>query len=140
VPSFSRATDRHLATIDHRLAAVVREAIRRAPLRIVVTEGRRDPAMHAALMQLAGVRSWQSPHCDGLGVRLAVIVERRERTDLMLLFRAAEAMRDAAMALGTDVRWCWNWRPLADLPAAIDYRVAPASAWPDAQGFVLAGG
>ena len=142
MPAHSRATDRHLATVDHRLAAVVREAIRRAHplgLRIVVTEGRRDEVMHAELMRLAGARSWQSPSVKGLGVRLAVIVARRERTDLPLLFRVAEAMRDAAAELRVDVKWCWTWRLVGELPAVVDHRIGPGAGYADAQGFVVAG-
>lgn len=108
------------------LIAVVEAAIQLSPVDFMVTEGRRDAARQAALVNAGASRTLNSRHLTGHAVDVAALIEGQVRWDWPLYGRIAEAFKAAARDLGVPLTWGGDWTRLRDGPHfELDRRAYP---------------
>lgn len=109
-----------------KLEAVVRMAIKRTSQDFTVQEGLRSSARQKILVASGASKTLNSKHLeqpDGFGhaVDLVPWIDGTARWEWGPIYHIASAVREAAIMLGTPVRWGGVWdRRLNDLPAGAD--------------------
>lgn len=116
--SLNQRSEERLAQIDPKLAAVVREAAKIYKGNFIVTEGLRTIERQRELYaqgrtQPGRIVTWtmQSKHIDGLAVDLAPVHEDGsiDWNDRAAFNAVALAMFEAALLVGTKIRWGADW-------------------------------
>lgn len=130
-----RSMDR-LTGVHPDLVAVVHRAISRTEVDFAVLEGLRTEARQRQLVKAGASKTMNSRHLTGHAVDLGAWVGGTIRWDWPLYLKIAEAMRAAAVELGTPVRWGGTWGLLSDINGPITSEVLHKR-FPDGPHFEL---
>jgi peptidoglycan L-alanyl-D-glutamate endopeptidase CwlK len=117
-----RSMDR-LTGVHPDLVAVVHRAISRSEIDFVVIEGVRTAERQRQLVKAGASKTMDSRHLTGHAVDLAAWVGGTVRWDWPLYLKIAEAMRAAAIELGTPIRWGGTWGLLSVIDGPITTEV-----------------
>lgn len=105
-----------LSGVHPDLVLVVLRAAEITDLPFIVTEGLRDAARQAALVEAGASTTMRSRHLTGHAVDLAPLVDGHIRWDWPLFPRLAEVMAEAAKIEGVPIEWGGAWAKFRDGP------------------------
>ena len=98
------------------LVKVVIEAINQGKASFLVTEGLRTKERQEKLVASGASKTMNSRHLTGHAVDLAAVVDGAISWDWPLYHKLAEAIRDAANAVGVEITWGGVWdKPLNEI-------------------------
>ena len=110
----SQKSLRRLEGVNPALVQVVKRAIQITPIDFIVVEGLRTRERQAYLFETGATKTMNSRHLTGDAVDLAPIVNNKVSWDWKDFYPLAEAVKEAAKQLRTEVRWGANWRKLSE--------------------------
>lgn len=110
----SQKSLRRLEGVNPALVQVVKRAIQITPIDFIVVEGLRTKERQAYLFEKGATKTMNSRHLTGDAVDLAPIVNNKVSWDWKDFYPLAEAVKEAAKQLRTEVRWGANWRKLSE--------------------------
>jgi len=110
----SQKSLRRLEGVNPALVQVVKRAIQITPIDFIVVEGLRTRERQAYLFEKGATKTMNSRHLTGDAVDLAPIVNNKVSWDWKDFYPLAEAVKEAAKQLRTEVRWGANWRKLSE--------------------------
>lgn len=112
---FSQRSLKAMEGVHPKLVAVATRALELTPIDFVVTEGLRTRERQAQLVRAGASRTMRSKHLTGRAIDVAAWVGG-VRWDWPLYVRIAEAFKQAAEELDTDIVWGGDWSSLRDGP------------------------
>jgi len=115
-------SERNLRGVHPDLVAVMREAIRRHPVKATITEGLRTLERQRKLLAAGASRTLRSRHLTGHAVDVVFIMDRRARWDWPLYKDFADTVKAVAKEKGIRVVWGGDWRTFKDGPHFELYR------------------
>jgi peptidoglycan L-alanyl-D-glutamate endopeptidase CwlK len=110
----SQKSLRRLEGVNPALVQVVRRAIQITPIDFIVVEGLRTKERQAYLVEKGASKTMNSRHLTGDAVDLAPIVDNKVSWDWKHFYPLAEAVKQAAKELRTEVRWGGTWKKLSE--------------------------
>ena len=110
----SQKSLRRLEGVNPALVQVVKRAIQITPIDFIVVEGLRTKERQAYLVEKGASKTMNSRHLTGDAVDLAPIVDNKVSWDWKHFYPLAEAVKEAAKQLRTEVRWGGNWDKLSE--------------------------
>lgn len=105
-----------LKGVHSDLVRVVERAIELTTVDFKVLEGLRSVDRQAQLVRAGASRTMLSRHITGHAVDLGALVDGKIRWDWPLYYKIAEAMKTAALELGTPLEWGGDWETFKDGP------------------------
>ncbi len=105
-----------LSGVHPDLVAVVKRALEISEVDFAVLEGVRSKTRQAQLFKEKATKTMNSRHLTGHAVDLGAYVAGSIRWDWPLYYRIADAMKAAAMELGTPLTWGGDWESFPDGP------------------------
>lgn len=119
-PSSGHALDarseRNLAGVHPDLVKVMREAIRRHPVKATITEGLRTLQRQKQLVVIGASQTLKSRHLTGHAVDVVFIVDKRARWDWPLYKAFSNTVKDVAAEFGVPIVWGGDWKSFVDGP------------------------
>lgn len=109
----SRSLSR-LQGVHPDLVAVVKRAIKLTDIDFTVLEGMRTPERQRELVRTGASQTMDSRHITGHAVDLGAFVSGQVQWEWNLYPKIADAVRRAAIELGTPIRWGGGWFLLND--------------------------
>jgi peptidoglycan L-alanyl-D-glutamate endopeptidase CwlK len=107
---------KRLVGVHPDLVAVVEGAAEVTQVDFVITEGMRTKERQEQLVRAGASRTLKSRHLTGHAVDLAAKVGDEIRWDWPLYHKLADAMKQSAAALGTEIEWGGDWKSFPDGP------------------------
>tara|TARA_R110000824_G_scaffold99933_4_gene237590 strand:- start:1402 stop:1857 length:456 start_codon:yes stop_codon:yes gene_type:complete len=116
-----RSLDR-LQGVDNSLVEVVKKAIEITEIDFGVICGLRTKEEQEALVAKGASQTMKSKHLEGLAVDLMAYVDGRGCWELNVYDEIADAMKQAAIDLDTQVRWgaAWNIPDIRDWEGSME--------------------
>lgn len=114
--SLSKKSRDRLSGVHPDLAKVVERAIEITEVDFAVLEGVRSKARQEQLVAAGASQTMNSRHLTGHAVDLGAMVSGTVRWDWPLYFKVADAMKNAAVELGTPLEWGGDWKKFKDGP------------------------
>lgn len=102
-------SERALRSVHPDLVRAVRRAATLTSIPFIVTEGLRTLERQKHLVAIGASQTLNSRHLTGHAADLAPLVEGKPAWDWPLVFKIAEAMRQAARAENVELRWGGAW-------------------------------
>ena len=115
-------SERNLKGVHPDLVAVMREAIRRHPVKATITEGLRTLERQRKLLAAGASRTLKSRHLTGHAVDIVFIMDKRARWDWPLYKDFADTVKAVAKEKNIRVVWGGDWRTFKDGPHFELYR------------------
>ena len=132
----SQKSLRRLEGVNPALVQVVRRAIQITPIDFIVVEGLRTKERQAYLVEKGASKTMNSRHLTGDAVDLAPIVDNKVSWDWKHFYPLAEAVKQAAKELRTEVRWGGTWKNLSETEFK-DGKVELSKTFPDGPHFEI---
>jgi len=102
-------SERALRSVHPDLVRVVRRAATLTAIPFIVTEGLRTLERQKHLVAIGASQTLNSRHLTGHAADLAPLVDGKPAWDWPLVFKIAEAMRQATRAEKVELRWGGAW-------------------------------
>jgi len=115
-------SERNLRGVHPDLVSVMREAIRRHPVKATITEGLRTLDRQRKLLAAGASRTLRSRHLTGHAVDVVFIMDKRARWDWPLYKDFAQTVKAVAKEKNVRVVWGGDWRSFKDGPHFELYR------------------
>lgn len=132
----SQKSLRRLEGVNPALVQVVKRAIQITPIDFIVVEGLRTKERQAYLFEKGATKTMNSRHLTGDAVDLAPIVNNKVSWDWKDFYPLAEAVKEAAKQVRTEVRWGGNWSKLS-ATEFVDGKTELSKTFPDGPHFEL---
>ena len=132
----SQKSLRRLEGVNPALVQVVKRAIQITPIDFIVVEGLRSKERQAYLVEKGASKTMNSRHLTGDAVDLAPIVDNKVSWDWKHFYPLAEAVKEAAKQLRTEVRWGATWKNLSETEFK-DGKVELSKTFPDGPHFEI---
>lgn len=115
---FSRRSQAQLRTLDPRLQAVARHALRLSRVDFTIISARRTIAEQRRLVAAGKSQTMRSRHLTGHALDFVPLdpTTGKGRFDRALAIEVAAAFMDAGVALNTPVKWGGMWQNFEDIP------------------------
>ncbi len=115
---FSRRSQAQLRTLDPRLQAVARHALRLSRVDFTIISARRTIAEQRRLVAVGKSQTMRSRHLTGHALDFVPLdpTTGKGRFDRALAIEVAAAFMDAGVALNTPVKWGGMWQSFEDIP------------------------
>ena len=115
---FSRRSQAQLRTLDPRLQAVARHALRLSRVDFTIISARRTIAEQRRLVAAGKSQTMRSRHLTGHALDFVPLdpTTGKGRFDRALAIEVAAAFMDAGVALNTPVKWGGMWPNFEDIP------------------------
>lgn len=105
----SRRSLDNLEGVNESLVAVVKSAIGSSEVDFGVIQGLRTVEQQKELVAKGASQTMKSKHLDGNAVDLMAYINGRGSWELNVYDEVADAMKEAAKALGVKIRWGAAW-------------------------------
>ncbi len=132
----SQKSLRRLEGVNPDLIKVVKRAIQITPIDFIVVEGLRTKERQAYLFEKGATKTMNSRHLTGDAVDLAPIVNNKVSWDWKDFYPLAEAVKEAAKQVRTEVRWGGTWSKLSTTEF-VDGKTELSKTFPDGPHFEI---
>ena len=132
----SQKSMRRLEGVNPALVQVVKRAIQITPIDFIVVEGLRTKERQAYLVEKGASKTMNSRHLTGDAVDLAPIVDNKVSWDWKHFYPLAEAVKQAAKEVRTEVRWGGCWKSLSEVEF-INGKTELSKTFPDGPHFEI---
>lgn len=115
-PGLDARSERNLVGVHPDLVKVMREAIRRHPVKATITEGIRTLQRQKQLVAAGASKTLKSRHLTGHAVDVVFLIGGKARWDWPLYKDFANTVKEVASEYKISIVWGGDWKSFVDGP------------------------